>query len=52
MPEGGLRVLYGWGAGQVLWILGAFVKVNNKEGNRLLKLVYAERALQAKRMKT
>lgn len=36
IPEGGLRVLFVYGKSNV-WCIGAFVKPNDKEGNRELK---------------
>jgi hypothetical protein len=34
-PEGGLRLIFSWGKGG-LWCIGAFVKQNDAEGNRML----------------
>jgi hypothetical protein len=37
--EGGtLRVVFAWGKG-CLWMIGAFVKVNDKEGERFMKRI-------------
>jgi hypothetical protein len=35
-PEGGLRLLFAWGKGG-LWCLGAFVKTDDRQGNRILR---------------
>lgn len=48
IKEGGLRVVYGWGAKGTLWVLGAYVKRNDKEGERILKAVFAGLGLRAK----
>ncbi len=37
--EGGtLRIIFAWGEG-CLWMIGAFVKVNNKEGERYMRRI-------------
>ncbi len=37
--EGGtLRIIFAWGKG-CLWMIGAFVKVNDKEGERYMKRI-------------
>ena len=46
VPEGGLRVLFAYGKNK-LWCLGAFVKKNDSEGNRLLKNPYEKIAIAA-----
>ncbi|MEO6836540.1 MAG: hypothetical protein ABI231_11640 [Candidatus Tumulicola sp.] len=35
---GTLRVIFAWGKG-CLWVIGAFVKVNNKEGERFMRRI-------------
>lgn len=45
--EGGLRVLFAYGKHGRIWCLGAFVKRNEKEGNKLLKQVYEKLAISA-----
>jgi hypothetical protein len=47
VPEGGLRVLFAYGKGGKIWCLGAFVKRNDKEGNKLLKHPYEKLAIAA-----
>jgi len=40
-PRGALRMIFYWGKAGTLWFLGAFVKNNNRQGER-----YADRILQ------
>lgn len=47
IPEGGLRVLFAYGKSGKLWCLGAFVKKNDREGNKLLKSRYEPLAIAA-----
>lgn len=47
VPEGGLRVLFAYGKHGKIWCLGAFVKRNDKEGNKLLKYPYEKLAIAA-----
>lgn len=47
VPEGGLRVLFAFGLQGKVWCLGAFVKRNDKEGNKLLKHPYEKLAIAA-----
>lgn len=49
LPEGGLRILFAFGKGGRIWCLGAFVKRNDKEGNRLLAVPYEKLAIEASR---
>ena len=49
LPEGGLRILFALGSGGRLWCIGAFLKRNDKEGNRLLKHPYEKLAIEASR---
>jgi hypothetical protein len=45
-PEGALRLIFSWGKGG-LWCIGAFVKHDDREGDRLLRS-YSDRAKVAK----
>ena len=47
VPEGGLRVLFAYGKDGKIWCLGAFVKRNDKEGNKLLRHPYEKLAIAA-----
>jgi len=47
--EGGLRILFAQGRNGKLWCLGAFVKRNDNEGNKLLKHPYEKLAIAASR---
>lgn len=49
-PEGGLRVLFAFGKAGKVWCLGAFVKRDNNEGNKLLKHPYEKLAITASRL--
>lgn len=45
--EGGtLRIVFAWGKG-CLWMIGAFVKVNDREGERFMRRILP-RALEVK----
>jgi hypothetical protein len=37
-PGGTLRVIFAWGKG-CLWFIGAFVKTNNREGERFMRRI-------------
>jgi hypothetical protein len=43
LPQGGLRLIFCWGSGGDLWYLGAFVKRNDREGERLVKPILRRR---------
>jgi hypothetical protein len=43
LPQGALRLIFYWGGGGVLWYLGAFVKGNNLQGERLAKPILRRR---------
>jgi hypothetical protein len=47
LPEGGLRLLFAYGKSGKLWCLGAFIKRNDREGNKLLKNPYESLAIAA-----
>lgn len=46
--EGGLRIPCAWGPPGVLYVLGVFVKHDNREGNKLLRRHYLPLATRAK----
>jgi len=48
MPEGGLRLLFVYGKSHV-WCIGAFIKQNEKDGNRKLRR-YLKRSILAERL--